>query len=46
MLAGMIKFIYYGYVPEMGNIEISIDGIDGDYHKIYRQGGVYILEKN
>jgi hypothetical protein len=46
MLNTLVKFIYHGFVPEINDIEISIEGIEGDYHKIYRErDNVYIGEK-
>jgi len=46
MLNTMVKFIYNGFIPELNDIEISIEGVKGDYHKIYTKGNdVYIGEK-
>lgn len=46
MFAVMVKFIYVGLIPEVNDIEVSIEGIKGDYHKIYTKGNdVYIGEK-
>jgi hypothetical protein len=46
MLNTLVKFIYHGFIPEINDIEISIEGIEGDYHKIYKQrDNVYIGEK-
>lgn len=35
-----MQFIIVGMIPEIdeGRINISIEEIDGNYHKVYRQG--------